>query len=277
MKALNSFNNGLPYLSLFSILFLSLLFSGTTQAQPSVIDILKDNGRDGKIKRLRNLTTDLERGNYYYEERAYRKALPFYDKIAQQGNAEAQYKLALIYHLSKKNYKKIPDLMKRSAQQGNAQAQAFLGEMYYKGLYVNQDYNTAAFWLKKAVKQGELKAQFYLGVMYLFGYGVNQDYKKEADLMKRPALKGNADAQLFLGVMYFEGKGVAQDHGRGNRWIKKAALQGNHKAQEQFLKKTLPFEIKQFFKNYIINVSSFNQETKSNQLKQRQNPHDILF
>lgn len=62
------------------------------------------------------------------------------------------------------------------AQQGNAEAQANLGLMYQRGEGVPQDYAEAVSWYRKAAEQGFAQAQANLGGMYLLGEGVPQDF-----------------------------------------------------------------------------------------------------
>ena len=61
------------------------------------------------------------------------------------------------------------------AEQGNADAQYNLGVMYEKGNGVLQDYKTAMKWYRLAAKQGYARAQSNLGYMYVKGQGVIQD------------------------------------------------------------------------------------------------------
>ncbi len=49
---------------------------------------------------------------------------------------------------------------RRLAEQGDAKAQFMLGNMYRKGLGVPQDHARAARWYRKAAEQGVAKAQF---------------------------------------------------------------------------------------------------------------------
>jgi len=65
---------------------------------------------------------------------------------------------------------------KKSAEQGHAQAQHNLGVMYKLGQGIPQDYKQAMYWLQKAAVQGFAQAQYNLGVMYGKGLGVTQDY-----------------------------------------------------------------------------------------------------
>ena len=61
------------------------------------------------------------------------------------------------------------------AEQGDADAQYNLGLMYANGEGVPQDYSTAVKWWSLAAEQGEAFAQNNLGLMYVLGYGVIQD------------------------------------------------------------------------------------------------------
>ena len=63
------------------------------------------------------------------------------------------------------------------AEQGVANAQYNLGLMYSNGKGVIQDYKTAVKWYTRSAEQGYARAQFNLGLMYNTGKGVIQDYK----------------------------------------------------------------------------------------------------
>ncbi len=61
------------------------------------------------------------------------------------------------------------------AEQGDAEAQNNLGVMYLKGEGVAQDSKAAVQWYSKASEQGHASAQIILGFMYSQGLGVLQD------------------------------------------------------------------------------------------------------
>ena len=79
------------------------------------------------------------------------------------------------------NFKK----WKTVAEKGDAEAQHSLGQMYYQGIGVLQDYKQAFYWSKKSAEQGYAHAQHDLGVMYSNGQGVIQDYKKAVYWLKK--------------------------------------------------------------------------------------------
>ncbi|NKB84993.1 tetratricopeptide repeat protein [Haemophilus influenzae] len=70
---------------------------------------------------------------------------------------------------------------RKAAEQGNAEAQNGLGMMYKGRLGVKQDYFKAVKWYRKAAEQGHGGAQVMLGFSYLSGEGVqvNKSLAKE--------------------------------------------------------------------------------------------------
>ena len=65
---------------------------------------------------------------------------------------------------------------KAAANQGQAEAQYNLGLLYLKGLGVAKDPAEAFRWLRLAADQGQANAQFQVGMMREKGVGVPQDY-----------------------------------------------------------------------------------------------------
>ena len=70
---------------------------------------------------------------------------------------------------------------RKAAEQGDADAQFNLGVMYRNGQGVKQDDFEAVKWYRKAAEQGDAKAQFIVGGSYLLGKGVqvNKSLAKE--------------------------------------------------------------------------------------------------
>src|SRR5437899_270355 len=70
----------------------------------------------------------------------------------------------------------LQSLTEMAAEQGDASAQLNLGNSYYNGQGVPQDYKEAMKWYRKAAEQGDVFAQFNLGIMFYHGQGVPKDY-----------------------------------------------------------------------------------------------------
>lgn len=88
------------------------------------------------------------------------------------------------------------------ANQGNAEAQYQLGLMYDTGDVVMQDYSKAFAWYKKAAEQGHAGAQSKLGSMYRYGKGIEINHSKAVQWYWKAAEQGNQDAQYELGTLY---------------------------------------------------------------------------
>jgi len=118
------------------------------------------------------------------------------------------------------------------AEQGDAQAQYGLGVMYDNGYGVTQDDKEAANWYRKAAEQGYAAAQFNLAVMYDKGRGVTQDDAEAANWTRKAAEQGHASAQVNLGKMYDLGQGALLDTVYAHMWWNIAASSGNASAKK---------------------------------------------
>ena len=79
--------------------------------------------------------------------------------------------------------------------------------------------------LEKKAEAGDPYAQFNLGNAYYKGNGVPQDYKEAVKWYTKSANQGVADAQCNLASCYEKGEGVTQDIEEAVKWWKKAAEQ----------------------------------------------------
>lgn len=67
------------------------------------------------------------------------------------------------------------DLLKRSSAMGHTRAMAHLGNAYYGGKGVEQDYGMAVYWYNKAIEDGDDDlAMNQLGCCYRYGHGVKK-------------------------------------------------------------------------------------------------------
>ena len=79
-------------------------------------------------------------------------------------------------------------------------------------------------YLEKAL-QGDTDAQRILGDCYYYGRGIDQDYAQAVRWYERAAAKGNAQAQCNLGVCCFSGTGTPRNEYRAVHYFEKAAAQ----------------------------------------------------
>ena len=87
------------------------------------------------------------------------------------------------------------------ADQGDADAQYNLGVMYANGQGVPKDDVQAVKWYRLAADQGDADAQALLGIAYADGQGVPKDYVQAVKWYRLAADQGYAKAQSNLGFM----------------------------------------------------------------------------
>ena len=119
------------------------------------------------------------------------------------------------------------------AEQGDAAAQYNLALMYTNGQGVPQDYAEAVKWYRLSAEQGDADAQNNLALMYYNGQGVPQDYSEAAKWYRLSAEQGDADAQNNLGVAYEIGDGVLQSNVMAHMWYNIASANGDPKSGEK--------------------------------------------
>ena len=148
-------------------------------------------------------------------------------QAAEQGDAEAQFRLGLAY---KKPPVEAEDILTRIL--GAEQAKriiALAGKA--KDPASDEDNVKAAEWFRRAAEQGHAEAQYHLGDAYYFGHGVQQDDAEAVRWYRQAAEQRHANAQLNLGYAYAHGEGIAENRTEAIRWYRLAAEQDNAEAQ----------------------------------------------
>lgn len=112
-----------------------------------------------------------------------RKAVAWYGKFAEDGDADAQF------------------FLREDADKGVAAAQFQLGFMHANGRGVEKDEQAAIIWFRKAADQGNAAAQFQLGLMHAEGRGVAQDASEAKAWYQKAADQGNFAAKSKLWVL----------------------------------------------------------------------------
>ncbi len=142
-------------------------------------------------------------------------------RLAEQGNADAQYRLGAMYNFGQgvlQDSVRASLWFRKAADQGIAGAQYNLGVMYDRGQGVEPDHAAALMWYRRAAAQGMAAAAYNLALSYAAGEGVPQDYRIAADLYRQAAEQGFAAGQLNLGALYDAGHGVPQDYVQAYVW-----------------------------------------------------------
>lgn len=180
----------------------------------------------------------------------YKESLIWYRRAAEQGFSWAQTKLGGMYYLGlgvPQDYKESLKWYRRAAEQGLSEAQTKLGGMYYLSF-----------------SEAQIEAQIRIGDMYYEGEGVPQDYKEALIWYRRAAEQGSSEAQEKIGLMYYIGFGVPQDYKKSYAWLNIAASQGDadviswrDKLEGKLTKKSL-LEAQQLSKEYVKSSHGLN-------------------
>ncbi|EKF20482.1 SEL1-like repeat protein [Nitratireductor pacificus] len=121
------------------------------------------------------------------------------------------------------------------AEKGNPEAQAYLGDYFYNGGIVDQDYEQAARWYRALVETAAENAQdpssrirlqgagVALGFIYQEGRGVARDAEQAIKWYMMAAEAGSGRGAYRLGTLYEEGLGVAPNDQLAAEWYAKAA------------------------------------------------------
>jgi TPR repeat protein len=125
------------------------------------------------------------------------------------------------------------DFQMKLAQKGNAEAQFKVGEMYETGFGVKQDMNEAMSWITRANEQGHETAGFKLLYWDVEKNKITDANKAKVEALKTKAKEGNGQAQYYLGKMYARGVGVKKNTNEAINWLNKAALVGVLEAERE--------------------------------------------
>ena len=161
-------------------------------------------------------------------------AFHVFERLAEQGNATAQFYLGDMYDYGKGTHEDDAAAVRwyrMAAWQGHAEAQNNLGWMHANGHGVPEDNAEAVRWFRMAAGQGHAWAQNNLGLVYANGHGVPEDDAEAVRWFRMAAGQGHAEAQYGLGLAYAQGMGVPKDDAEAVRWLSKAAEQGHVDAQ----------------------------------------------
>ena len=158
----------------------------------------------------------VQQGYEHAQKHDYATAIKIVTPIAETGHGMAQYFLATLYE-GGFGYKpaKLGEArvwLERAAEGGLMQAQASLGDKYYDGVGLPQDFAQAMKWYKLSAAQNFAPPQNTLGEMYELGRGVPEDPRIAFSYYIKAAENGLALAQVNVGRMYATGSGVSKDN-----------------------------------------------------------------
>lgn len=165
-------------------------------------------------------------GQLYYNGEGVQRDIPhalhWYNKAAENGFADAQYRLGILYHDGKPGIEKNLDIayewLMKAAENDYADAREKLQWLHKteQGNVVNLNENVEV--LKQVAASGNQQARFLLSEKLLKGTGVAQDKVGAVTMLKDDAAIGFVKAQKQLGELFFYGDGVEKDYIEAYAW-----------------------------------------------------------
>lgn len=136
------------------------------------------------------------------------------EKEDEESAAKARFNEAL----KKRDWGAVLDVAEELAEDGDAEAQGVLGIIYYEGLEVEQSSQTASEWLSKSVAQGFESARALLGRVQLeLG-----NYEEAEPHLEKTANDGNSVSMLLLASLYGNAPGEGRDPSKAMYWLVKS-------------------------------------------------------
>jgi hypothetical protein len=86
----------------------------------------------------------------------------------------------------------------------NFKAMYILGDKYYRGDKIEQDYDLAMFYFRMAARYNYGRAEFNIGKMYELGLGVIKSYEKAIEWYKLASTHGEVKALESMGDVYLD-------------------------------------------------------------------------
>jgi len=131
---------------------------------------------------------DLRSGIAAFEGKHFATAMQLLSPLAEEGDAEAQYRVAIMCQNGLHGAPQPADAyrwMAAAAEQGHPYAQHGLGFMYLEGECVEAaDAALAATWFRRAADQGLIGSMSTLAMLYQEGRGVEQSDTEAAHWLK---------------------------------------------------------------------------------------------
>ncbi len=116
-----------------------------------------------------------------------------------------------------------------NAEQQSA-ASLWVGDAYFKGAEVKQDYARAMEWYRTAANSGSGLACHKVALLYSHGVGVPKDNVEIIRWLQRGADLGDSQSAYDLGRAYLQGTGIPGDPEQARKLFEQAAKERNQNA-----------------------------------------------
>ncbi|RTL67093.1 MAG: hypothetical protein EKK42_15040 [Pseudonocardiaceae bacterium] len=175
--------------------------------------------------------------------RDYAKAIYWFNKASDQGDAEAKFYIAMHYSKGwgvQKSDSEAHSWLLNAAKLGYAEAQYAVGFDLQNGRGVTADAAAAVGWINKSADQGYSEAQYAMGLALLKGQGITKNDSEAFQWIKKAAMQDNPNACNALGTLLAQGTGVKQDKYEASYWFERAIAKGSEPAKHNLALLNLP-------------------------------------
>jgi len=155
-------------------------------------------------------------------EKDIKAALYWYDKAANLGFVDAQYRLGVLYFNGTpeipKDYDKAYQWLQKALENGNTDAKPKLEGLYKTDAGKVVNLNESPEILHQVASSGNKQARYLYSEKLLKGEGYPQDKAKAIAMLTEDAQQGFVKAQKRLGELYYFGDGVPLDYYEAYAW-----------------------------------------------------------
>jgi TPR repeat protein len=165
----------------------------------------------------------------------YSEAINFFRKSVFSKTTVPVTLIAQMYLLGlgvPKNFSKAFELLNYTTD--NPVANNILGDIYFEGEFVEQDYDAALTYYRRATFGNIFPDAFInLAVMYFLGCGVKKNIKKVIYYLEKASALEDPYAQKFLADLYLSGEVLEIDSSKAIDLYLRAAKNGNKEAMDK--------------------------------------------
>jgi TPR repeat protein len=150
-----------------------------------------------------------------------KKAIKWFQKAAETGNAEAQNELGMIHFTYSRFHEAVP-LFKKAINQENFDCLPQLTRMHQLGVKkIFQDEEEAFDLYNLAAQKGSIYGLHRVAMCYLNGVGTEKNEAEGIKIIQNLAEEGDSDSQYQLYLCYKDGLGVEKDEQKSSYWEEK--------------------------------------------------------
>ena len=183
---------------------------------------------------VNNLASDLNKAQLLLSKKDYQAAYQEYQAHAKNGNALAQFSLALFHQNGwgrQVDPAKACQWYERASEGKIPAAYQFYGDCLKNGTHRSADTVAAIKAYKSSVGLGLFGSLCSIGDLYINGQGVIKDVPKGMALCQQAAQKGSPDAAMRLADLFYQGVDIKQDYKQAVQWYAGLAERKVVKAQ----------------------------------------------